>query len=190
MNSSSYLSRIRKRLERKSVSRDALRLASDEARKKSKRAIFAYHRDDMKSAVALLSEAYLALLSARRAFKTWPTLEGEGMYREATEEYLEARLFEGFLQTGKAIVPEESWLDDEVYLAALSDAVGEVARFALARATVRDEQGVERASVFAHDALGALIDMDLTGYLRNKVDQAKQHLRRIEDIRYDLSLRR
>lgn len=190
MTFSAYLTRIRKRLDQKSTARDALRSFSDEARKKSKRSIFAYHREDGDSAKRLLKEAQIALESARRAFKTWPSLESEGMYREAAEEYLEARLFEGFLGNGKALVPEETWLDDETYLAGLSDAVGEVARFALARATVRDEASVERASLFAQEALGALIDMDLTGYLRNKVDQAKQHVRRIEEIRYDLSLRR
>ena len=35
-----------------------------------------------------------------------------------------------------------------------------------------------------------LLQMDLTGHLRTKVDQAKQHVKKLEEIRYDLSLRR
>jgi hypothetical protein len=38
--------------------------------------------------------------------------------------------------------------------------------------------------------VGEMAAMNLTGSLRNKFDQGKQHLRRLEDIRYDLSIRR
>ena len=34
-----------------------------------------------------------------------------------------------------------------------------------------------------------LLDMDLGGYLRNKFDQAKNNLRRAEEVLYELSIR-
>ena len=36
----------------------------------------------------------------------------------------------------------------------------------------------------------AMLEMDLGGYLRNKFDQAKNGLRRAEDVHYDVTLRR
>ena len=72
----------------------------------------------------------------------------------------------------------------------ISDAAGEIARYAMLRATARDIKEVDRLYAVAFSIVEMLLALDLTGSLRSKFDQAKQHLRKIEEIRYDLSLRK
>ncbi len=37
--------------------------------------------------------------------------------------------------------------------------------------------------------MGQLIDFDMTGYLRTKYDQARGHLRKLEQMAYEIKLR-
>jgi predicted translin family RNA/ssDNA-binding protein len=116
-------------------------------------------------------------------------LSHSGFYREALEEYVEARLYEGFLSSKKILKNDDGWGDMETYIGGLSDATGEVVRWAVARATDRDVKAVKDALAFVNDAVEFFLSLDLTGYLRTKSDQAKKNLRSLEQILYELSLR-
>jgi len=62
-----------------------------------------------------------------------------------------------------------------------------MARFAVRKATLGDKVSVERLFKSAENMVAFLMSLDSTGYLRTKTDQAKQHLRRLEELRYDIS---
>ena len=79
--------------------------------------------------------------------------------------------------------------DPEIYLGGLSDITGELVRRSVLHATDGDHETVERIFEDVRRVVELLMDMDLTGGLRSKLDQAKQNLRKLEEIRYDLSLR-
>lgn len=162
---------------------------SNEALSKSKRAIFALHRDDEKAAHSLLAEAEKLFKGIESRFKKFPDLVHEGAYRAAVEEYAEAWLFESYLKNGKLGKINPRAMEPGIYLAGLSDATGEIVRYAMRQATLGNTKAVESAREVVAMVIESLLDMDLTGYLRTKFDQAKKNLRRLEEMAYDLSLR-
>lgn len=155
----------------------------------SKRAIFAFHRDDPAGAEERLVLAYRRLQEAATLVKKLPRLAQEGSWRAAQEEYAEADLLRQYLISGSINKVQGINDDPELYLGGLSDLTGELARRAVMRATVGDRETVERVFVDVQAVVEILMAMDLTGNLRTKLDQAKQNLRKLEEIRYDLSLR-
>lgn len=179
---------IKKRLEKRSSAREALFRSARDVRQASKRAIFAFHRGDELQAKTLLATANKALKAAQKPLKACPEFVHAGMYREGLEEYIEARLYQHFLEKRAMLPPEDAW-SDEAYLAGLSDATGEVVRWAVARATEKNTKDVEVAAAYIEVAVAFFLSLDLSGYVRNKADQAKKNLRTIEQMRYDLSLR-
>lgn len=162
---------------------------SNEALSKSKRAIFALHRDDETAALTLLKEAADHFGQAERVMKRAESLRFEGAYRAALEEYAEALLFAQYLKTGKMAAIDVRAMDPLVYLAGLSDATGEIVRYTVRQVTQGHTDRVLHARDTVEMIIEFMLDLDATGYLRTKFDQAKGNLKRLEDIMYDLSLR-
>ncbi len=164
--------------------------ASNDAQSRAKRAIFALHRGDLKDGTRLLGEAIEALAAFEPLFKKEPMLRYEGAYRAAIEESIEAHLFSQFIR-GKSFGPIEKLheVDAESHLGGLSDVTGELVRYAVARATARDFKEVKRTKQALDEVMAFLVHLDLTGYLRQKYDQARNSLRKMEEIAYDVALR-
>lgn len=166
----------------------ALDQVANDLRRTSKVAIFALQRGDILKAEADLSQAEKYLVKCRALIKKNNCLANESSYRSALEEYAEAVFFKGYL-AGEVFLPDVIVKDEEAVIGGLADLAGEVARYSVLRATEHDAESVE----IAHQAVLKIVDwlatLDLTGSLRSKFDQTKQHLRKIEDIRYDLSRR-
>ncbi|MBI4458303.1 hypothetical protein HY633_05050 [Candidatus Uhrbacteria bacterium] len=160
------------------------------AQSASKRAIFALHRDDAAGAAKLLAEAAEALAKVRALFDGRSELAEEGSYRAALEEYVEAKLYAGFLENGRVGAIEGEEIDYEIYLGGLSDLTGELVRRQVLVATAGKLDEVRRVKGIVEEIVGRLMEMDLTGYLRNKFDQAKNSLRRAEDVLYEVTIRR
>jgi predicted translin family RNA/ssDNA-binding protein len=81
-------------------------------------------------------------------------------------------------------------LDHETYLGGLADLVGELQRRQVRAATEGRTDEVKKIKDDIEVIVDALLEMDLGGYLRNKFDQAKNALRRAEDVLYEVSIRR
>lgn len=181
-----------KELRRKYLEYDAARRRvigeSAEALARAKQGIFALHRRDRKEGAKLLDEAAAMHKKMAAAFRRIKGLENEGSYRAAVEEYVEARLFEEFLAGRKVGRVDVPGMDEDVYLGGLMDFTGELVRYAIARATERDRKEAARSREVVRDIVAQVIQMNLTGSLRSKYDQAKTNLRKLEEIMYDLSL--
>jgi predicted translin family RNA/ssDNA-binding protein len=169
--------------------REVIALAGD-AQHASKRAIFALHRDDTDNAAALLADAAAKLSQVRAMFVKRPELAHEGSFRAAMEEFAEAKLYEQFVATGNVGEIPGAEIDYDTYLGGLSDLTGELARRQVRFATAGDADEAKRLKEEIEAIVAELLEMDLSGYLRTKFDQAKNNLRRAEDIVYELSLRR
>jgi predicted translin family RNA/ssDNA-binding protein len=189
MKSPALFSQMSKRYSEREDARRELIRRSNEALSKSKRAIFALHRDDFRSAEKLLTEADALFQKTEARFKKIPDLEHEGSYRAGLEEYAEALLFASYLETGKLGKINDRVMEPSIYLAGLSDTTGEIVRYAMRQATCGNTKAVEESREVVAMVIESLLDMDLTGYLRTKFDQAKKNLRRLEEMAYDLSLR-
>lgn len=172
------------------IERRKLFAASDEMLGKAKQSIFALHRDDAAAAKKLLAEIEASEKNFAPIFKEHPDLAGEGPHRAALEEYAEAKLFLAFIEGESLGVIEEIELDSDTVLGGLSDCVGEMARKAVQWATNHEDEKVKTCVEGGREIVAELIGLNLTGYLRTKLDQAKQSLRRIEDVAYDISMRR
>lgn len=159
---------------------------ADEARRQSKLAIFAMQRDEVPQGKQKLEAARKLIQACAKQIKRQPTLVGESSWGSALEEYCEAHLFATYLD-GKLSLPVEVENEPDVILGGLADLAGEIARHSVLRATVKDRRSLEKAHEIALKIVETLAALDLTGSLRAKFDQTKQHLRKIEDLRYDLS---
>lgn len=190
MSITSYLQQLKKQYQTQTIGRRKLAEFSSQAQHLAKQAIFAAQRDSLPEADKLLAEASSLLSQGLQLTSKVKELESLGSYRAALEEYVEAELFTKFLQTGKLDKVGKFNITPEVYLGGLSDMVGELVRYAIKLATAGKIKEVDKLVEVGTMVVGELAAMNLTGILRTKFDQAKQHLRRLEDIRYDLSIRR
>jgi len=117
-------------------------------------------------------------------------LDYEGAYLAAMEEYVEAKLFHQYLKNGKISAITGLKIDCDSYLGGLCDFTGELVRKAIYLATKHRYKEVEACAQAIEAVMGELIQFNLLGPLRPKFDQAKNNLRKIEEIMYDLEIKR
>ena len=181
--------KIQKDYEKRSKTRRLLIGKANDALNHSKRAIFALHRDDAAKATDHLKTAKGLFKDCEKFFSANPDLQYEGAYRAALEEYAEAILFELYVEEKDIGEIEKRAMRGDVYLAGLSDATGEIVRHAMRAVTDGKTQELARAREVVEMVIQFMLDLDLTGYLRTKFDQAKKNLRKLEEMSYDISIR-
>ncbi len=186
-----FVGRLKEAVAEYDKSRREIIRMSDDIRNASKRAIFAMHRDDLAAADELLTGALQNSIDVQKSMIT-DKLGQEGSFRSAIEEYVEARLYRDYLD-GKEIGEvkiEGIDMPHDVYLGGLSDVVGELQRRQVKMATAGNLEAVQKIRDDIEEIIGEFMQMDLTGYLRNKFDQSKNSFRRAEEVLYELSVRR
>ncbi|HOX61167.1 MAG TPA: hypothetical protein PLV72_04145 [Candidatus Magasanikbacteria bacterium] len=184
-----HLAKIRKVLNDYGATRLAIMGLANDALHHAKRAIFALHRDNIVEANERITAVEDKLKEIATKYGKEDRTYDEGAYRAAIEEYVEAKIFLAFVRGEKIGEVSGFGIDSETYVAGLSDSVGEMLRFAIRAATRRDLQSVVRAATTADDVLAEIMEMNLTSYLRNKADQAKQSLLKLETILFEAKLR-
>lgn len=189
MLSLTHTKSLKKRLKKIEQARHSLHALSGDILSGSKRAIFAFHRDDQKTAIQELHMAQKKLRLAAQIAKREPRVNYDGPWRAAQEEFAEAHLLSQYLRSGKiGPVPDVSD-DPDIFIGALSDLTGELVRYAVRLVTQHKKMKVEQIFKDVDQVIMFLLQLDLTGNLRTKVDQAKQNLRKLEEMCYELALR-
>ena len=183
------LKKLRERYDRLQASRVQLQTVSAAAQRLSKQSIFSMQRDDEALAQKLLQQAEFGLRDGAKIVARESRLLNDGTWRSALEEFTEAAFFYRAAQGGDLFPPHDLTDDPDILLGGLSDMVGELVRLAVHAATRGDVREVDRIEEISERVVGFLLSVDATGSTRQKVDQARQHLRRLEDVRYDLSRR-
>ena len=124
--------------------RDTVIKRSRDVTKAAKVAIYCLHRGELDKADAQIAVAVQA------ADELLPLVEKEpqlryGSYAGGLEEYAEAAIFAHFVRTG-TILPSAALLgcDRDEYLGGVLDFTGELNRYCVARATVRDVDAVTK----------------------------------------------
>jgi predicted translin family RNA/ssDNA-binding protein len=154
----------------------------------SKRVIFSLHRGDVQKAEESLAEIEKVLVNLDKKFGHCRLAE-EGAYKAGVEEYIEAKLFY-FVSTGRKVEKIKGVnLDADSYLGGLSDLTGEMVRQAINEAASGNYAKAEAIKAGLSDIMAELVEFDMTGYLRTKYDQAKNNLRKIEQVAYEVKLR-
>lgn len=177
---------VKTRFQTRETARRAVAARANDALNHSKRAIFALHREDPAEAARLLAHANQQFEKCESLFRTFPDLRHEGAYNAALEEHAEALIFSGYLEHGTIKPLEKRLMEPGVYLAGLSDATGEMVRYAMRQAIKGNIKVVEDTTETVEMIITFLLDLDLTGYLRTKFDQAKKNLRSLEQMLYDV----
>ncbi|MBI5655211.1 hypothetical protein HZC53_06195 [Candidatus Uhrbacteria bacterium] len=167
--------------------RRKLQELSQLAQRNSKQSIFALQRGEVDKSDKLLVEAEEALAKGLSLIKKQPRLNNEGMWRASLEEYCEACFFDKAIK-GKDLFPPQRITDEpDILIGGLSDLIGEFVRLATKAAIEHDAEKVDELYGISEGMVEFLLSLDATGNLRNKIDQARQHLRKLEEIRYDLA---
>jgi translin len=147
------------------------------------------HRDDMTEAKEKLEASEKFLLALEKQAVKDSRVADEGAHRAALEEYTEAVLFFQFLTKGEIGEVTSLAIDHETYVGGLCDVPGELYRYAIKSATEKNIAMVKKCAEMGEEIVGALIEFNLTSYLRNKFDQAKQAVQKLEQVVYETTIR-
>ncbi len=184
-----FFSKIREKLLNYSNYRRELIKLSGDIEQQSKKAIFAFQRDDFEGGDNLLQEAVERFKEADNIIKNDNKLKNEGSYRAALEEYTEAAIFRQCLKDEKVGGFKDPEVEADIYITGLCDVPGELLRYAIKSATEKNFDKVKKCHDIAEMIIVELVDMNLTGYSRQKFDQAKQALHKLEQVVYEVSLK-
>lgn len=155
----------------------------------SKRIIFTLHRGDMETAEKNFLEIENIIKKLDKKFG-YKRLNEEGSYKAGVEEYIEAKMFYLILKGKNIDKIKDLKLTFESYLGGICDTTGELVRFAVNQAAKGNIKEVKKTKDIISDIMSELVEFDMTGYLRTKYDQARGNLRKIEQVNYEVSLRK
>lgn len=183
--------RMKDEMAKYDAEREVVIKRSRDIQKLSKQAIFSLHRKDVEKASKQIEDAMEAAKEIEPVVQANPTLRG-GSFSSALEEYAEAVIFRHYLSHGELMSSQEQDIkmcNIDEYLGGVLDFTGELNRFAIARATHRDLDEVERCRDLVEALMGVFLQFDLrNGSLRKKYDALKYTLKKLENTLYELSL--
>lgn len=154
----------------------------------SKKIIFSLHKDKQSEAQENLDKLKKDIINLEKRFKI-KRLQAEGAFQAAAEEYVEAVAFNGIVKRKKIEKIKDINLNHFSYLGGICDLIGEMVRYGTNQVAKGNYKIVDELKDHAQDIMAELLDFDFTGYLRTKYDQANNHLRKLEQMAYDLKLK-
>lgn len=157
--------------------------------KLAKQAIFSLHRGAIEEAEGRLAGALKVAQALLPIIEREPTLR-HGGFSFGLEEYVEGVAFKVYLQEGRLITREEvAPANNDEFLGGILDLTGELNQYAVARATARDKEAVQKARDLVDAPMGVFLQFDLrNGALRKKYDALKYCVKKLENTLYELSL--
>jgi predicted translin family RNA/ssDNA-binding protein len=181
-------SKIQKELEAHQKERNEIIEKSRQILQSAKTAIFALHRQDFTQAEASLKAAEDLLESLNKTYNKGNRLRFEGSYKAALEEYVEAKTF-SFVMSGKDLTEIDiETIGPEEYVNGMADLSGELVRQAVLQATKGNYKILEDYRAFTEEIVGFMLTLYLSGISRQKFDEAKRNLKRLEQIIYEVKL--
>jgi len=167
--------------------REELIKKSRDILKDSKQAIYMVHRNELSKAESLLKKVEKEMAVIKKQIKGSPKLDFLGAYSVATQEYVEARCYLGFVKNKKIPTCTSLCVQVEDYLLGLCDLTGELGRRAVASVIRKDFSEVYKIRELVDQIYGLFLQLNLrNSELRKKSDAIKWNLKKIEDIIYDI----
>lgn len=154
----------------------------------AKKTIFSLQKSDFKKAEINLKEMEANFLNLEKKFGP-ARLNKEGAFKAAAEEYMEGKTFFWFIKNKKIERVKDLNFEYEAYLGGTCDMIGELVRYATNQAAQGKFSVVAKVKEKAEIIMEDLADFDMTSYLRTKYDQARGHLRKLEQMAYEIKLR-
>jgi predicted translin family RNA/ssDNA-binding protein len=184
MFDTSWLRSVKKTYTLKKINRQQIISLCAPLQHKAKKIIFSLQRDeDQKNSLQILYKEFLTLI---KKF-SYERLTQEATFRSALEEYLEAVFFSTILQKEKISGITKLKIEPDIYLGALSDVTGELVRKVTNLAAEGNFSEAKQLILVGKNIISELLEFDMTGNLRTKYDQARNNLRKLEQLNYEIS---
>ena len=178
---------IRHEMHNLDLKREAIIQTSREIITISKQIIYAAQRNDLKSA----SDAVKKIKERVNKLKKIIVPTDTNISAVAFQEYVEAIAFYEFVKNN--ILPTRASLgvSAEDYLSGMCDLTGELVRKAIYDVIHKKFDEAEKIKELVHDIYGEFLKLHLrNGELRKKSDSIKWNLKKLEEVMYDVSMRR
>ncbi|CAB9503551.1 Translin family [Seminavis robusta] len=211
------LKELRERMEHRDALRETLIKRCRDGQKAAKQAIFALHRGDPKKAKTLIDQCEECVKNDLLPIVHEEPPLKYGSFSNMLEEYCEAKLFYAWLFGDTTKVPDDvnnkpsttllkkeelletllGKTDDNtepdyeigIYLGGICDLTGEIGRFAVQQATLRDEECVKLSLQTNKSILSALQMMGRSPRdIGKKMGALEKSVEKIERILYEMSL--
>jgi len=157
--------------------------------KLSKKIIYSIHRNNIDE--GLIKEIKKEKEELEKYIKKNKGLYYEGSFKVAIQEYVEAMLYYGFVKSKKVFSRKELEVQSYYYLLGLCDLSGELVRRAIHSATAGKYKDVEVIRNLVDDIYGTLLEFNIReNELRKKFDSIKYDIKKLDDLNYDLKVKR
>jgi translin len=180
-------SNIRKEIETRDEVREQIISQSREIITLSKQTIYAVHRKDMETAQKKMAEMKKGILALQKIDIPLDT----NMATVAYQEYAEAAAYAYFVEKGALMSKKAMGIDSESYLLGLCDLTGELMRKAVDDIINKNYEHAYKIRELVTLIYGEFLQFNLrNGELRKKSDQIKWNLQKIEDLIYDVEMKK
>lgn len=189
MISKTLIKKLKDDLEQTGKARSRIISRTHDLGREAKHAGFKLQRGKIKAASESLKniEKELSVL-VKEAEKS--NLRNEGSLKAVVEEYLESLYLYYILQNKPLPTKLPFPVSADEQLGALADLTGELVRAATLEASKGNFKRIQAYRDATEELFGVLLQMDLHSILRSKRDDARRNLKRLEEIIYDLSLKK
>lgn len=161
-----------------------------QVRRGAKHSISLTRRDNVKDAGEQLKECEQLIKKGISLAGKDVELAAQGFYREAIEEYVEGSLYWAFVAQKEIKFPKYVNLTFWDMLGGWSDFTGELVRRAISLAHEADISEIEKLKTITEQVVELFSQVSFSGKLRNKYDATERNLKRLEEILYELQLRK
>ena len=177
--------KIRKEMEEFDIKRESVIQQSREIISLSKRIIYALHRNDIKSASSYVKE----IEDKKKVLMGIDIKLDINISQTALQEYVEAICYYHFVKDKKMPTRAALKVDTESYLMGLCDLTGELARKAVNEVINKNFGQAMEIKNLVEEIYGEFLKFNLrNSELRNKSDQIKWNLKKLEDVVFELKI--
>ena len=163
---------------------------SNEIRTASKKAIALLRRENIKESKKTIKKVENLFRLINKIIKKNRDLINQSFYKEAVEEYVEALTFYNFLTKSKKKIPDFIKTKSEEVISGTCDFTGELIRRAV---TIASTENLEQLFSYKKAIENIAEELTKIGFrrkLRQKYDEVERNLRKIEEIIYDIKLKK
>lgn len=187
MSQTKNIQQLLKRYQRYQLLRQQLKVIAEQVRANAKLATSLLRRDDYKQASALIKKCESFLKQGQKMINRAGGLANEGFWREAMEEYVEAKVYYSFLRLEPLKFLEGVEIGVEEALGGVCDFTGELVRKAISLNSGDKLKQTYHYKSLVEKIVLALSKISFSGKLRSKYDQVERNLKRLEEILYERS---
>jgi len=182
------LKKVEEELTQKDILRENAQQNMRKATRLSKQSILLMHQKKFEKARKSIETAKEIIFKLQASAREHPDIHYSGMFKEALQEYAEANIFQGLIQEGRFVPPDEITVPAVDYVLGLADVIGEYRRLVLDILREGDAKKGEACLQTMDEIYIDLMAMDeaymLVPGLRRKCDVAR---RIIETTRGDIT---